>query len=132
MARLPRTPSVAVRAAAGPRSTSALTLLTPRLAGVRTDEGVGLSFRDDGRATLEWVARYLEDRRELPVLARVEPGEIRAQLPARAPDVGEPFSAVLADLDAILLPGITHWNHPRFFAYFGITASEPGILAELL
>jgi aromatic-L-amino-acid/L-tryptophan decarboxylase len=91
-----------------------------------------LSFRDDGRATVEWVARYLEDRRELPVLARVSPGEIRAQLPATAPDVGEPFSAVLADLDSILLPGITHWNHPRFFAYFSITASEPGILAELL
>jgi aromatic-L-amino-acid/L-tryptophan decarboxylase len=91
-----------------------------------------MSFREDGQATLEWVARYLEDRRELPVLARVAPGEIRARLPDRAPEQGEPFSAVLADLDSILLPGITHWNHPRFFAYFGITASEPGILAELL
>ncbi|HEY1480680.1 MAG TPA: pyridoxal-dependent decarboxylase, partial [Gaiellales bacterium] len=75
-----------------------------------------MSFRDDGQATLDWVARYLEGRRELPVLSRVRPGEIRAQLPATAPEQGEPFSAVLADLDSILLPGITHWNHPRFFA----------------
>jgi aromatic-L-amino-acid decarboxylase len=91
-----------------------------------------MTFRDDGQATIEWVARYLEDRRELPVLSRAQPGEIRAQLPAKAPEQGEPFTAVLEDLDSILLPGITHWNHPRFFAYFGITASEPGILAELL
>src|SRR5450432_479532 len=91
-----------------------------------------MSFREDGQATVEWVARYLEGRRELPVLAQVEPGEIRARLPATAPEKGEPFAAVLDDLDSILLPGITHWNHPRFFAYFGITGSEPGILAELL
>jgi aromatic-L-amino-acid decarboxylase len=91
-----------------------------------------MTFRDDGQATIEWVARYLEDRRELPVLSRAQPGEIRAKLPTKAPEQGEPFTAVLEDLDSILLPGITHWNHPRFFAYFGITASEPGILAELL
>jgi aromatic-L-amino-acid decarboxylase len=91
-----------------------------------------VSFREDGQATVEWVARYLEGRRDLPVLSRSNPGEIRALLPTTAPDRGEPFAAVLDDLDSILLPGITHWNHPRFFAYFGITASEPGILAELL
>jgi aromatic-L-amino-acid decarboxylase len=91
-----------------------------------------MTFRDDGQATLEWVARYLEGRRELPVLAQVRPGEIRDRLPATAPEQGESFRAVLDDLDAILLPGVTHWNHPRFFAYFGITASEPGILAELV
>ena len=91
-----------------------------------------MSFREDGHAAIEWVARYLEDRRDLPVLAQVEPGDIRARLPATAPEKGESFAAVLEDLDSILLPGITHWNHPRFFAYFGITGSEPGILAELL
>ena len=91
-----------------------------------------MSFREDGYAAVDWVARYLEDRRDLPVLAQVEPGEIRARLPATAPEKGESFAAVLEDLDSILLPGITHWNHPRFFAYFGITGSEPGILAELL
>jgi aromatic-L-amino-acid decarboxylase len=89
-------------------------------------------FRADGADTLEWVARYLEDVREHPVLARVEPGEIRAALPSSPPDEGEPFAAVLRDLDRVLVPGTTHWNHPRFFAYFAISGSEPGILAELL
>jgi aromatic-L-amino-acid decarboxylase len=89
-------------------------------------------FRADGAAALEWAARYLEGVRELPVLSRVEPGAVRAALPAAPPDEPEPFAAVLHDLDDVLLPGITHWNHPRFFAYFAISGSEPGILAELL
>ncbi len=66
------------------------------------------------------------------MLARVEPGEVRSQLPAEPPEQGEPFSAVLEDLEQILLPGLTQWNHPRFFAYFPTTTSEPGILAEML
>ena len=90
------------------------------------------TFREDGAAALEWAASYLERVRELPVLAQVEPGEIRARLPASPPETAEPFSAVLRDLDEILLPGITHWQSPRFFAYFANTGSEPGILAELL
>jgi len=89
-------------------------------------------FRADAAAASEWVARYLEGVRELPVLSRVEPGQIKAALPDAPPDRPEPFAAVLRDLDEILLPGITHWNHPRFFAYFSISGSEPGILAELL
>ena len=89
-------------------------------------------FRADGAAALEWAARYLEGVRELPVLSRVEPGAVRSALPAAPPDEPEPFAAVLQDLDDVLLPGITHWNHPRFFAYFAISGSEPGILAELL
>jgi aromatic-L-amino-acid decarboxylase len=91
-----------------------------------------ISFLDDGHAALEWAARYLERLPELPVLARVEPGEVRARLPSAAPEQGEPFADVLRDLDEILLPGVTHWQHPRYFAYFAVTASEPGILAELL
>ena len=92
-----------------------------------------MSFRDDGAAALEWVASYLDDVRERrPVLASVEPGAIRAALPERAPDAGEPFAAVLRDLDEILLPGVTHWQSPRYFAYFATTGAEPGILAELL
>jgi aromatic-L-amino-acid/L-tryptophan decarboxylase len=91
-----------------------------------------MTFRDDGVAAVEWVARYLEGVRELPVLAQVEPGRVRDALPPVPPDRGEPFERVLRDLDGILLPGITHWNHPRFFAYFAISGSEPGILAELL
>jgi aromatic-L-amino-acid decarboxylase len=89
-------------------------------------------LRADGAAALEWAARYLERVGELPVLAQVAPGEIRAKLPASAPEHPEPFSAVLNDLDDILLPGVTHWQHPRYFAYFATSASEPGILAELL
>ena len=91
-----------------------------------------MTFRTDGAAALEWAARYLERVGEFPVLAQVAPGEIRSRLPASPPEQGEPFERVLRDLDEILLPGTTHWQSPRFFAYFAATASEPGILAELL
>jgi aromatic-L-amino-acid decarboxylase len=91
-----------------------------------------MDLRADGAAALEWIASYLERVRELPVLSRAEPGEIRAALPSAPPEEPEPFAAVLRDLDAVLLPGLTHWQSPRFFAYFATTGSEPGILAELL
>lgn len=92
-----------------------------------------MSFRDDGEAALDWVASYLDGVRERqPVLAQVEPGDVRAALPGSPPDDPEPFSAVLGDLDAVLAPGLTHWQSPRFFAYFATTGSEPAILAELL
>jgi aromatic-L-amino-acid decarboxylase len=91
-----------------------------------------VSFRDDGQAALDWAAAYLERVRELPVLAQVQPGDIRAALPDSPPERGEPFADVLRDLDEVLLPGITHWQSPGFFAYFATTGSEPGILAELL
>ncbi len=89
-------------------------------------------LRSDGAAALEWAARYLERVNELPVLAQVRPGEIRARLPAEPPEHPEPFADVLRDLDEVLLPGVTHWQHPRYFAYFSISASEPAILAELV
>ncbi len=89
-------------------------------------------LRADGAAALEWAAAYLERVGELPVLAQVAPGEIRARLPDSAPEEGEPFAAVLRDLDEVLLAGVTHWQHPRYFAYFATSASEPAILAELL
>src|SRR5881275_1961152 len=91
-----------------------------------------MTFRDDGHAAVDWAADYLQRVGELPVLAQVRPGDIRSRLPASPPEHGEPFSAVLRDLDEILLPGTTHWQHPRFFAYFAVSAAEPGILAELL
>jgi aromatic-L-amino-acid/L-tryptophan decarboxylase len=91
-----------------------------------------VNLRADGEAVLDWAARYLETVGERPLLAQVSPGEIRARLPREAPEEGEPFSAVLRDLDEVLLPGVTHWQHPRFFAYFATSAAEPGILAELL
>ena len=89
-------------------------------------------LRTDGAAALEWAARYLERVGDLPVLAQVAPGEIRARLPASAPEEPEPFANVLRDLDEILLPGVTHWQHPRYFAYFATSSSQPAILAELL
>lgn len=92
----------------------------------------GFDLRAEGAAALEWVARYLERLPELPVLAQVEPGDIRRRLPPSAPEEPEPFALVLEDLEQILLPGLTHWQHPRFFSYFSVTASEPAILAELI
>jgi aromatic-L-amino-acid decarboxylase len=92
----------------------------------------GADLRSDGLAALEWAASYLERVAELPVLARVRPGEIRSRLPASAPEEGEPFAAILRDLDEVLLDGVTHWQHPRYFAYFATSGSEPAILAELL
>jgi aromatic-L-amino-acid decarboxylase len=91
-----------------------------------------VSFRDDGAAAVEWVASYLERLRELPVLAQVEPGDVRSRLPPSPPEQGEPFAALLRDLDDVLMPGLTHWQSPRYFAYFANTGSEPGVLAELL
>lgn len=79
-----------------------------------------------------WVADYLRDVGERPVLARVAPGEIAARLPARPPERGEPLADILEDVDRLIMPGITHWNHPAFFAYFGITGSGPGIVGELI
>jgi aromatic-L-amino-acid decarboxylase len=95
-------------------------------------EEASIDLRRDGAAALEWAAAYLERVGELPVLAQVEPGDVRARLPRSAPEQAEPFADVLRDLDDVLLPGITHWQSPRFFAYFANSASEPGILAELL
>jgi aromatic-L-amino-acid decarboxylase len=95
-------------------------------------EGEEVTFREDGHAAVDWAADYLERVGDLPVLARVKPGEIRARLPESPPEQPEPFEAVLRDLDEVLLPGVTHWQHPRFMAYFAVSSAWPGILAELL
>jgi aromatic-L-amino-acid decarboxylase len=89
-------------------------------------------FRRWGREAVDWIARYMERVEELPVLSQVAPGQVRAGLPPRPPEQGEPFDAVLRDLDDVLLPGITHWQSPSFFAYFPANASGPAMLAELL
>jgi aromatic-L-amino-acid/L-tryptophan decarboxylase len=91
-----------------------------------------MTFREDGYAAVDWAARYLERVDELPVLAQVAPGELSARLPQAPPETGEPFANVLRDVDELIVPALTNWQHPRFFAYFAVTASEPGILAELL
>jgi aromatic-L-amino-acid decarboxylase len=89
-------------------------------------------LREDGAAALEWVASYLERVRELPALAQVAPGDVRAALPPSAPERAEQFADVLRDVEEVLLPGLTHWQSPRFFAYFSTTGSEPAILADVL
>jgi aromatic-L-amino-acid/L-tryptophan decarboxylase len=89
-------------------------------------------FRRSGHQLVEWIADYLEHSDRYPVLARVKPGDLAAALPVVAPEEGEPFEAVMADFERVLVPGLTHWNHPGFLAYFAITGSAPGVLAEFL
>jgi aromatic-L-amino-acid decarboxylase len=91
-----------------------------------------VSFRDDLAQAADWATSYLDRVGDLPVAADVSPGQVRSALPPAPPERAEPFSEILRDLDATIVPGLTHWNHPRFFAWFAITGSEPGILAELL
>src|SRR4051812_5631070 len=89
-------------------------------------------FRRHGYAVIDWIADYYERVESFPVLSPVAPGAIRAALPVHPPEHGEPFEQVLRDLDEILLPGTTHWQHPSFFAYFPANASGPAILGDLL
>jgi aromatic-L-amino-acid decarboxylase len=89
-------------------------------------------FRNYGHQVVDWIADYLENIRSYPVLPHVKPGELIDQLPPAAPEQGESMDAILADFKRLIVPSVTHWNHPRFLAYFAISASEPGILGELL
>jgi aromatic-L-amino-acid/L-tryptophan decarboxylase len=99
----------------------------PELGDMSADE-----FRRHGHELVEWIARYLDGTERYPVLARVAPGDIAKNLPAQAPERGEPFESILEDVDRVLMPGVTHWNHPGFMAYFGISASAPGVFADFL
>src|ERR1700736_1669730 len=89
-------------------------------------------FRRHGHAVVDWMADYYARIESFPVLSRAEPGQIRASLPAEPPAKGEPFPAILADLEKLILPGITHWQSPNFYAYFPSNASGPAILGDLL
>jgi aromatic-L-amino-acid decarboxylase len=89
-------------------------------------------FREAAHQAVDWIADYLRDIRDLPVVPDVQPGELIDRLPAAGPEQGESMDAILADFRDLIVPGITHWNHPRFFAYFSISASGPGILGEML
>ena len=89
-------------------------------------------FRRHGRAVVDWIASYMERVEQYPVLAQVKPGDIRAGLPAEPPQHGEPFEAILADIEPRLMPGITHWQSPNFYAFFPANTSGPAILGELL
>ena len=89
-------------------------------------------FRRYGRLVVDRIADYWEQVESLPVLSRVAPGEVAAALPAHPPETGEPVEVLLADLDRVILPGVTHWQHPSFFAYFPANASGPAVLGDLL
>jgi len=89
-------------------------------------------FRAAAHRAVEWAGDYLDTIRERPVMSQVAPGETRRGLPAMPPEQGEALDDIFEDFERLVLPGITHWNHPRFFGYFGTTGSAPGILAELL
>jgi aromatic-L-amino-acid decarboxylase len=89
-------------------------------------------FRRRGHAVVDWIADYHARIESFPVLSQVKPGEIRAALPTNPPAQGEPFDALLKDVERLILPGVTHWQSPNFFAYFPCNASGPGILGDLL
>lgn len=89
-------------------------------------------FREEGKKLIDWIADYYEQVENYPVLSTVQPGDIRKQLPPQAPEKGEPFDAMLSDVDKLIMPGITHWQSPNFFAYFQSNTSGPSILGELL
>jgi aromatic-L-amino-acid/L-tryptophan decarboxylase len=89
-------------------------------------------LREAMREVTQWIDEYLQRVEELPVLAQVSPGEITARLAETAPESGTPMSAILEEFRRDLLPGVTHWNHPAFFAYFAISGGGPGIIGEML
>ena len=100
---------------------------SPPLGDMAPDE-----FREHAHALVDWIASYLSNSERYPVLSRVSPRQIIDALPKTPPETGTPFDQIFADFERVLLPGITHWNHPGFFAYFAITGSAPGVLAEFL
>src|SRR5438046_1768822 len=89
-------------------------------------------FRRLGHEIIDWIADYFEHIEDLPVLAQIEPGDLKAQLPSTPPERGESMQAILADVDRLIVPALTHWSHPSFFAYFATSTSAPGIFGELL
>ena len=89
-------------------------------------------FRRHAHTLVEWAAGYFEQIETHAVLSQVKPGDLQRDLPDHAPETPEPFEAIIADLDRIILPAATHWNHPGFFAYFAITGSAPGVLMDLV
>lgn len=89
-------------------------------------------FRKNGYAVIDWIADYYKRIETLPVLSQVSPGQVRGSLPAEAPEHGESFDRILQDINHLILPGITHWQSPNFFAFFPSNASPPAILGDLL
>src|SRR5467141_348655 len=90
------------------------------------------SFRRFGHELIDWISDYFENIEELPVLAQIEPGDLKAQLPVAPPEKGEAMDEIIRDVDRLIVPALTHWSHPSFFAYFATSTSAPGIFGELL
>ncbi len=89
-------------------------------------------FRRAGHEIVDWIADYLDNPRNFPVLPNMQPGDLARRLPGSAPDNGEPMAEILEDFHKLIVPAVTHWNHPRFMAYFPSSASPPGVLGEML
>lgn len=89
-------------------------------------------FRRFGHELIDWISDYFERIETFPVLSQMEPGDLKAHLPAAAPQQGEPMAQIIADVDRFIVPALTHWCHPSFFAYFATSTSAPGIFGELL
>src|SRR5262249_38799841 len=98
----------------------------------RTGDMPAAEFRRLGHEVVDWIANFFEPLEELPVLAQVEPGDLKAKVPSSPPEDGERMNDILADVDRLIVPALTHWNHPSFFAYFATSTSAPGIFGELL
>jgi aromatic-L-amino-acid decarboxylase len=109
-----------------------ITAVDPRPEGASTGDLPPEQFRELARGAVDWMADYLAGVEHYPVLARVRPGEVKGSLPASMPEEGEDMAAVLQDFEDLIVPGITHWNHPSFHGYFAVTGSAPGILGEML
>ncbi len=88
-------------------------------------------FRENGYAVIDWIAQYMEHVEEYPVISEVAPGATAAMVPDRAPETSDGFAAMLSDLDSVVMPGVTHWQSPNWFAYFPANVSGPSILADL-
>lgn len=99
----------------------------PALGDMNKDE-----FRRFGHELIDWIAEYFDKIEDLPVLAQIEPGDLKSQLPSSPPAKGEPMEEIIADVDRLIVPALTHWSHPSFFAYFATSTSAPGIFGELL
>ena len=110
-----------------PERNRVTTSLPPEAEDWSTDD-----LRSALAATADWAVRYRSDVRDLPVFSRVKPGDIRSRLPPGPPQTAEPLDEILSDMDEIVVPGLTHWNHPGFFAYFASSARGPSLIAELL
>jgi aromatic-L-amino-acid/L-tryptophan decarboxylase len=89
-------------------------------------------FRQAAQESIEWIVEYLRDSRKYPVVSQIKPGDLIDALPKSAPESGEDYKAMLADLDRIIIPAITHWNHPRFMAFFSNSGTAPGVIGEML